>query len=79
VEQALFLVRVFSHLLVTDPTHPMGGAGERVAGIAPFVFNGDAKSWPAVHLITDPEAFKLFGRFMRGERFYFPGRVPKAA
>ena len=76
-EQMLFLVRLLSLLYWTDTTHPdrgpWAGSGERLVQFVPFAWNGDTRGWGSPnHLIADIEAYRLLGRFMAGERFYFP-------
>lgn len=76
-EQALFLVRLLSLLYWSDPRHPdfgpWAGSGERLVQFVPFAANGDTRGWGSPnHLIADIEAYRTIGRFMGGERFYFP-------
>ena len=74
IEQMTYIVRFLTYLLEwnSNPSVPFGRAGERVIGVTPFVFNGNAQGWPAAHRITDIEACKILGRFVGGENFVWP-------
>jgi hypothetical protein len=79
IEQMTFLVRLLSLLYWTDPVSkdhpergPWAGSGERLVQFVPFAANGDTKNWGSPnHLIKDIEAYRLLGRLLGGERFYF--------
>lgn len=59
-------LRFASYLLRTDRRTPLGGAGERVEALIPFVSNGNGIGWDPRFILRDPAAYDLLGAWIRG-------------
>lgn len=59
-------LRFASYLLRTDRRQPLGGAGERVEALIPFVSNGNGIGWDPRFILRDPAAYDLLGAWIRG-------------